>query len=218
MARLSSMAVPMGRSARSMVIWAATGKPILDQRGIDISQSLGKSSLLYIDCCARLPYLLTRSSWCSNECKRRKIKCNGQTPCQRCGNLSLDCVYAPNCCTNSLKDSAYVLHSPHSPLLTEPGNSSRCRTTSLCSKNKSTISTPVWMNSETDLTPSTLLPSTLNLHKMPQTVRCRCPCRAPSLHSSRRRDSPQSLCLSFTGPRVRCMAWTLHGPRCKRWV
>jgi len=41
-----------------------------------------------------------------NECKRRKIKCNGQTPCQRCGNLSLDCVYAPNCCTNSLKDSA----------------------------------------------------------------------------------------------------------------
>jgi Fungal specific transcription factor domain/Fungal Zn(2)-Cys(6) binuclear cluster domain len=41
-----------------------------------------------------------------NECKRRKIKCNGQTPCHRCGNLNLDCVYAPNCCTNSLKDSA----------------------------------------------------------------------------------------------------------------
>ncbi|KAI1616941.1 fungal-specific transcription factor domain-containing protein [Exophiala viscosa] len=41
-----------------------------------------------------------------NECKRRKIKCNGQAPCQRCGNLSLECVYAPNCCTNSLKDSA----------------------------------------------------------------------------------------------------------------
>ncbi|KAF2842321.1 fungal-specific transcription factor-like protein [Patellaria atrata CBS 101060] len=39
-----------------------------------------------------------------NECKRRKIKCNGQTPCQRCGNLSLECVYAPNCC-NSFKDS-----------------------------------------------------------------------------------------------------------------
>ncbi|KAF1814220.1 hypothetical protein P152DRAFT_506163 [Eremomyces bilateralis CBS 781.70] len=35
-----------------------------------------------------------------NECKRRKIKCDGKTPCQRCGNLSLDCVYAPNCCTN----------------------------------------------------------------------------------------------------------------------
>ncbi|EME87857.1 uncharacterized protein MYCFIDRAFT_125368 [Pseudocercospora fijiensis CIRAD86] len=33
-----------------------------------------------------------------NECKRRKIKCNGQTPCQRCGNLNLECVYAPNCC------------------------------------------------------------------------------------------------------------------------
>jgi hypothetical protein len=39
-----------------------------------------------------------------NECKRRKIKCNGQTPCQRCGNLSLECVYAPNCC-NGFKES-----------------------------------------------------------------------------------------------------------------
>ncbi|KAK0250481.1 hypothetical protein LTS09_014328 [Friedmanniomyces endolithicus] len=39
-----------------------------------------------------------------NECKRRKIKCNGQSPCQRCGNLNLDCVYAPNCC-NGFKDS-----------------------------------------------------------------------------------------------------------------
>lgn len=41
-----------------------------------------------------------------NECKRRKIKCNGQSPCHRCGNLKLECVYAPNCCTNSIKDSA----------------------------------------------------------------------------------------------------------------
>ncbi|KAF9640074.1 Casein kinase II regulatory subunit [Lasiodiplodia theobromae] len=39
-----------------------------------------------------------------NECKRRKIKCNGQTPCQRCGNLQLECLYAPNCC-NNFKDS-----------------------------------------------------------------------------------------------------------------
>ncbi|OAG41690.1 hypothetical protein AYO21_04154 [Fonsecaea monophora] len=39
---------------------------------------------------------------------RRKIKCNGNTPCQRCGNLNLECIYAPNCCTNSLKDSACV--------------------------------------------------------------------------------------------------------------
>lgn len=39
-----------------------------------------------------------------NECKRRKIKCNGQTPCQRCGNLNLECVYAPNCC-NGFKDT-----------------------------------------------------------------------------------------------------------------
>jgi hypothetical protein len=41
----------------------------------------------------------------SNECKRRKIKCNGNTPCQRCGNLNLECQYAPNCCTNGFKDS-----------------------------------------------------------------------------------------------------------------
>ncbi|KAM7215255.1 fungal-specific transcription factor domain containing protein [Rhypophila decipiens] len=40
-----------------------------------------------------------------NECKRRKIKCNGQTPCQRCGHLNLQCLYAPNCCTNNFKDS-----------------------------------------------------------------------------------------------------------------
>ncbi|KAK7736563.1 hypothetical protein SLS53_006995 [Cytospora paraplurivora] len=41
----------------------------------------------------------------SNECKRRKIKCNGENPCQRCGNLNLSCLYAPNCCSNNFKDS-----------------------------------------------------------------------------------------------------------------
>ncbi|PGH27101.1 hypothetical protein AJ80_01288 [Polytolypa hystricis UAMH7299] len=40
-----------------------------------------------------------------NECKRRKIKCNGQLPCQRCGHLNLECLYAPNCCSKSFKDS-----------------------------------------------------------------------------------------------------------------
>lgn len=40
-----------------------------------------------------------------NECKRRKIKCNGETPCQRCGNLNLQCLYAPNCCSSTFKDS-----------------------------------------------------------------------------------------------------------------
>ncbi|GFG21235.1 uncharacterized transcriptional regulatory protein C530.05 [Aspergillus udagawae] len=29
-----------------------------------------------------------------NECKRRKIKCNGQSPCQRCGRQHIECVYA----------------------------------------------------------------------------------------------------------------------------
>ncbi|RDW71865.1 hypothetical protein BP5796_07899 [Coleophoma crateriformis] len=40
-----------------------------------------------------------------NECKRRKIKCNGNTPCQRCGNLNLECQYAPNCCSSGFKES-----------------------------------------------------------------------------------------------------------------
>ncbi|KAG9245625.1 fungal-specific transcription factor domain protein [Calycina marina] len=40
-----------------------------------------------------------------NQCKRRKIKCNGNTPCQRCGNLNLECQYAPNCCSNGFKES-----------------------------------------------------------------------------------------------------------------
>ncbi|KAI1451682.1 hypothetical protein F4805DRAFT_450659 [Annulohypoxylon moriforme] len=45
-----------------------------------------------------------------NECKRRKIKCNGETPCQRCGNLNLQCLYAPNCCSSSFKDSDEFKH------------------------------------------------------------------------------------------------------------
>ncbi|KAI5859290.1 hypothetical protein GGS23DRAFT_328490 [Durotheca rogersii] len=45
-----------------------------------------------------------------NECKRRKIKCNGETPCQRCGNLNLQCLYTPNCCSHSFKDSDDFKH------------------------------------------------------------------------------------------------------------
>lgn len=41
----------------------------------------------------------------SNECKRRKIKCNGESPCKRCGNMGLNCLYTPNCCANTFKDS-----------------------------------------------------------------------------------------------------------------
>ena len=58
-----------------------------------------------------------------NECKRRKIKCNGQAPCQRCGNLNLECVYAPNCC-NGFKDSQeYKDMSAHIGSLQEQVNS-----------------------------------------------------------------------------------------------
>ncbi|RCI17467.1 hypothetical protein L249_2650 [Ophiocordyceps polyrhachis-furcata BCC 54312] len=42
--------------------------------------------------------------------RRRKIKCNGETPCQRCGNLNLACLYAPNCCSNSFRDSDEFKH------------------------------------------------------------------------------------------------------------
>ncbi|KAF1956396.1 hypothetical protein CC80DRAFT_525837 [Byssothecium circinans] len=48
-----------------------------------------------------------------NECKRRKIKCNGQTPCQRCGNLQLECTYAPNCCNNFKESEEFKQMSAH---------------------------------------------------------------------------------------------------------
>ncbi|KAJ5272325.1 hypothetical protein N7478_007450 [Penicillium angulare] len=31
-----------------------------------------------------------------NECKRRKIKCNGEAPCYRCGRQRIECVYVEN--------------------------------------------------------------------------------------------------------------------------
>ncbi|KAL7271228.1 hypothetical protein RUND412_006031 [Rhizina undulata] len=41
-----------------------------------------------------------------HECKRRKIKCNGESPCQRCKNFSLDCIYSVgSCCQNSFRQS-----------------------------------------------------------------------------------------------------------------
>lgn len=48
-----------------------------------------------------------------NECKRRKIKCNGQNPCQRCGNLNLECAYAPNCCNNFKESDEFKQMSAH---------------------------------------------------------------------------------------------------------
>ena len=40
-----------------------------------------------------------------NECKRRKIKCNGNNPCHRCGRLSLECIYATNGTGTDFKES-----------------------------------------------------------------------------------------------------------------
>ncbi|KAF2472177.1 uncharacterized protein BDR25DRAFT_284704 [Lindgomyces ingoldianus] len=54
-----------------------------------------------------------------NECKRRKIKCNGQTPCQRCGNLSLECLYAPNCCNNFKESDEFKQMTAHITSLQE---------------------------------------------------------------------------------------------------
>lgn len=34
--------------------------------------------------------------WRSNECKRRKIKCNGQTPCRGCSKRESECDYPPS--------------------------------------------------------------------------------------------------------------------------
>lgn len=45
----------------------------------------------------------------SNECKRRKIKCNGEKPCERCSHLNVGCIYSSTCC-NGFSDSVYVLY------------------------------------------------------------------------------------------------------------
>src|SRR5215469_2319633 len=80
------------------------------------------------------------ANYTSNECKRRKIKCNGQTPCQRCGNLGLECLYAPNCC-NSFKDSECVtmLAFCKAPADTTTENSSRYWAKSRAFNSKSTL-------------------------------------------------------------------------------
>jgi hypothetical protein len=50
--------------------------------------------------------LLTELS--SNECKRRKIKCNGQTPCQRCGRQRIECIYVESSHRDSPCEQEYV--------------------------------------------------------------------------------------------------------------
>src|SRR3979490_3262151 len=71
-------------------------------REIDTFRSHGK--LVHTDAVSD-NYLSIVPNAVSNECKRRKIKCNGNTPCQRCGNLNLQCQYAPNCCANGFRES-----------------------------------------------------------------------------------------------------------------
>ncbi|RKK70656.1 hypothetical protein BFJ69_g11634 [Fusarium oxysporum] len=46
-----------------------------------------------------------------NECKRRKSKCNGQHPCARCVQHSLNCIYAPSTSTSQSASSAKVIRS-----------------------------------------------------------------------------------------------------------
>ncbi|KAH7163731.1 hypothetical protein DER46DRAFT_532342 [Fusarium sp. MPI-SDFR-AT-0072] len=46
-----------------------------------------------------------------NECKRRKSKCNGQQPCGRCVQHSLNCIYAPSTSTSQSDSSTKVIKS-----------------------------------------------------------------------------------------------------------
>jgi len=62
----------------------ATAPPRRGQRGIDIYQLHGE-----LEQRMRPVFVRILTTHHSNECKRRKIKCNGNTPCQRCGNLNL---------------------------------------------------------------------------------------------------------------------------------
>jgi hypothetical protein len=80
----------------------------------------------------------------SNECKRRKIKCNGQSPCQRCGNLNLECMYAPNCCNNFKESESVDQGAPstwRTRLTWDAASSSKCRRISRRFSSKSMTST-----------------------------------------------------------------------------
>ncbi|EER26054.1 Fungal specific transcription factor, putative [Coccidioides posadasii C735 delta SOWgp] len=74
-----------------------------------------------------------------NECKRRKIKCNGQVPCQRCGHLGLECLYAPNCCSSNFKESEeFRSMKKHIEQLQEQVNTLFSNITELYRKSEST--------------------------------------------------------------------------------
>src|SRR5450756_2310868 len=45
--------------------------------------------------CAHATHRMMLMNAHSNECKRRKVKCNGQAPCQRCQKQSLECACFP---------------------------------------------------------------------------------------------------------------------------
>lgn len=66
---------------------------------------IAKAWYIPFDMVSKMAEMLTQCQH-SNECKRRKIKCNGQTPCQRCGRQRIDCVYADN--PRSLGDTLSV--------------------------------------------------------------------------------------------------------------
>lgn len=97
-----------------------------------------------------IPFQLLRLTSRSNECKRRKIKCNGESPCHRCGNLSLECLYAPNCCSSGFKDSEYALShtflSSIAAIDTSTENFDRSMRTSPRFKNKLIRSIPTSMH------------------------------------------------------------------------
>jgi hypothetical protein len=106
---------PRGRVTRVAARWRRWQRQQAEERRQPVCcpAAEGQAQPLHFDSlvCAHAHTLLptyttdTLLPLSSNECKRRKIKCNGESPCQRCGNLVLECVYAPNCCTSNFRDT-----------------------------------------------------------------------------------------------------------------
>jgi hypothetical protein len=92
--------------------------PAASRAGREISRSHGRHPLFAHT--PREQHILTPRR--SNECKRRKIKCNGQTPCQRCRNLNLECVYTLNCCSGFKDSQEYQDMAAHMASLQEQFN------------------------------------------------------------------------------------------------
>lgn len=96
--RYISIAWYVGCAHDGMLIRELTG-------GLAMSVNVGRSSVTGI--CCPLPHPASQ------------LTVPSQTPCQRCGNLSLECLYAPNCCNNFKDSDEFKQMSGHISLLQE---------------------------------------------------------------------------------------------------